>query len=193
MQENRTEDAGGVVEAASSASTTSHSLIDDATEYISLNFSDANALAMRVWMSLRRTSNIVFYDLQASLREHRSVTPPTLILLLILDMFSPLEYRELTRISGMNRAAISPHIENLSKRKLIRRKPSPRDRRTEIIEMTEAGRAAFAEAFTVYNERAEYWADNLTVEERSELSRLLEKLVSNVPPDEDTRSGEIEL
>ncbi|MEU5692027.1 MarR family transcriptional regulator [Actinosynnema sp. NPDC020468] len=154
------------------------SLIDEAVATVPARVDGVDHEAMRLCMTLRCATDVVFYDLYRTLRQLDSVAAPPLKLLLILFMYGEMETRDLTRLAGMSRATTSALLDKMSSQGLIDREESTRDRRTHHVTLSDAGRAEFVAAFTVYNERERYWAETLTAEERDTLVTLLGKLVN---------------
>ncbi|MEV4093234.1 MarR family winged helix-turn-helix transcriptional regulator [Streptosporangium saharense] len=158
--------------------TTMWSLIGQAVESVPPQIPGVDDEAMRLCMTLHCATSLVFYDLSATLRRADVVAAAPLKLLLILYMYGEMETRDLIRLSGMSRAAASALLDKISGQDMIERRLSERDRRTHVVTLSEKGRTAFVEAFSIYNARERYWAETLTPEERDQLVTLLGKLVN---------------
>jgi DNA-binding MarR family transcriptional regulator len=133
---------------------------------------------MLLLMTLRRSTNAIFYDMHVKLtRESAISSAAALTLLLVLSTCGPLEMREVVRLSGMSRAAVSALAESLVKQKLLKRTPREEDRRVVLLEMTAAGHRLFDEAFRVFNRREQFWAEALTAKEQATLIALMRKML----------------
>jgi DNA-binding MarR family transcriptional regulator len=133
---------------------------------------------MLLLMTLRRSTNAIFYDMHVKLTRESSISSAAaLTLLLVLSTCGPLEMREVVRLSGMSRAAVSALAESLVKQKLLKRTPREQDRRVVLLEMTQAGHRLFDEAFRVFNRQERFWAEALTAKEQATLIALMRKML----------------
>lgn len=73
-------------------------------------------------------------------------------------------------------SSITAAIDRLETRKLLRRVTTPRDRRSRIVELTDAGRRLIKRAFQKHAMDMEETMAVLKTNERAELVRLLKKL-----------------
>ena len=67
-------------------------------------------------------------------------------------------------------------IDNLEKRKLVKRKPNPDDRRKIMVELTQSGASLVKKIFPDHSTMAESIFNVLTSREQDELAKLLKKL-----------------
>lgn len=133
---------------------------------------------MLLLMTLRRATNLIFYDLHVKLTQDSAVTSAAaLTLLLVLVACGPVEMREIARLSGQSRATVSALATGLVRQGLVRRAASVGDQRTVRLEMTPRGGRLFDAAFSVFNRQEQFWAEALTVQERATLVSLLRKMV----------------
>src|SRR6266851_2977923 len=73
-------------------------------------------------------------------------------------------------------SSITAAIDRLETRKLLRRVTTPKDRRSRIVELTEAGRRLIERAFQKHANDMEETMAVLKTNERMELVRLLKKV-----------------
>ena len=73
-------------------------------------------------------------------------------------------------------SSITAAIDRLEARKLLRRVTIPKDRRSRIVELTEAGRRLIERAFQKHAKDMEETMAVLKTNERAELVRLLKKV-----------------
>jgi MarR family 2-MHQ and catechol resistance regulon transcriptional repressor len=73
-------------------------------------------------------------------------------------------------------SSITAAIDRLETRKLLRRVTTPKDRRSRIVELTEAGRRLIERAFQKHANDMEETMAVLKTNERAELVRLLKKV-----------------
>ncbi len=132
---------------------------------------------MLTLMTLRRATNLIFYDLHVKLNQESVITSATaLTLLLVLSACGPLEMRQLVRLSGQSRATVSALMTGLVAQGLVRRDTTA-DKRVVRLEMTARGGRLFDAAFSVFNRQEQFWAESLTREEQATLVSLLRKMV----------------
>lgn len=132
---------------------------------------------MLTLMTLRRATNLIFYDLHVKLNQESVITSATaLTLLLVLSACGPLEMRQLVRLSGQSRATVSALMTGLVAQGLVRRDTTA-DKRVIRLEMTARGGRLFDAAFSVFNRQEQFWAESLTREEQATLVSLLRKMV----------------
>ena len=98
------------------------------------------------------------------------------VLILLEEMDSPVTQRALTERLGVQPGSVSEVIAKLEGAGCIRRSPSPSDRRTAEITLTEKGAALAREAREQRVRRHEEMFSCLTGEEKETLLRLLDKV-----------------
>ncbi len=76
--------------------------------------------------------------------EEAGGTLPTWLILLNLTIRKPANQRELAEAVGIREATLTHHLNALDARGLITRTRDTANRRIHVVELTEAGRAAFA-------------------------------------------------
>lgn len=97
-------------------------------------------------------------------------------ILILLNEAGHITQRQLTKRLGIQPGSVSEVMLKLESAGLILRTPSEIDRRTMDISLTEQGKAAAEEAAGLRKQRHEEMFSCLTVEEKTQLLRLLEKI-----------------
>jgi DNA-binding MarR family transcriptional regulator len=136
-------------------------------------------LATEVLLTLNRTSNIVTYDLEASVHRPRGRSWSAFRLLFVTWLAGPLEPKRAAVLTGMSRAAVSNLTKALLAEGLLARTPDARDGRSVRLSLTKSGHREMVEVFREQNEREYEWTSVLTDDEQRTLVRLLDKLITN--------------
>jgi MarR family transcriptional regulator for hemolysin len=88
--------------------------------------------------------------------------------------------RELAEAVGIREATLTHHLNAMDEQGLITRRRDPGNRRVHLVELTEAGEAAFQRlrgAATAFDQRLRR---GLSPDEISQLGRLLDRLAANL-------------
>jgi MarR family transcriptional regulator for hemolysin len=88
--------------------------------------------------------------------------------------------RELAEAVGIREATLSHHLNAMDEQGLITRRRDPANRRVHLVELTEAGEAAFQRlrgAATAFDQRLR---GSLSAAETAQLARLLDRLAANL-------------
>jgi DNA-binding MarR family transcriptional regulator len=135
---------------------------------------DVEAIVDRIGGINRRLKR----GMEATLAEHGLSWPDWQVLtsLRLAD-----DYRsspgELAGELELSSGAMTSRLDRLERAGLIRRLPAPGDRRGVIVELTEAGRAAWDTAASVQGRREAFFASALSKPEQHQLNTLLRKLM----------------
>jgi len=89
-----------------------------------------------------------------------------------------MEPRDLARLSGVSRAAISGTVATLDKAGLVRKTREQPDRRLVTVRLTPAGTEVLESAYRVQNERERHIFDALSPEDLETFTRILRTLAS---------------
>ena len=84
---------------------------------------------------------------------------------------------QLAKWADLSSGAMTNRIDRLEQAGLVRRLPDPDDRRGVLVELTDAGRAAWDTAAGVLARREAFFASALTKAEQKQLNGLLRKLM----------------
>lgn len=155
------------------------SVVDRAVGEVPASVAGIDADAMRLCMTLRTSSNVVFYDLSQYLSEKADVGGHALNVMLIARLHGELEFHRLTKFANMKKATASKLVDSMVNQGLLQRRTSAEDRRVTLLSLTPEGKETFDKAFAAYNERERFWASGLSREEGATLAALLKKLVDS--------------
>lgn len=154
------------------------SVVDKAVAQVPPTISSIDDRAMRLCMTLRTASNVVFYDLTETLLANSGLTGQELNVMLIANLHGELEFKRLASFGNLKKATASALVNSMVVRGLLQRRVPESDRRVTLLSLTPMGREAFNQAFAVYNEREQFWTAGLSAREADTLTALLKKLVN---------------
>ncbi len=151
----------------------------------------SDRMELRVWLRLITCFNLLDGAVRQSLHQNHATTLPRFdVLAQLYRTSAPMSMGELSRRLMVTNANITGLISRLARERLVDRKPSPQDRRRQMIELTAEGRRLF-EAMA---EDHRIWLSDMTAgldrDEMSELFGLLGRLKESVlrsRDDEETR------
>jgi len=105
---------------------------------------DDHKTELRLWLRLLTCTTLIENDVRSRLREEFDVTLPRFDLLAQLDR-APygMALGELSQRMMVSNGNITGLVDRLVEQRLIRRKPSPTDRRVQIVSLTAGGRRFF--------------------------------------------------
>ncbi|TVT21392.1 MarR family winged helix-turn-helix transcriptional regulator [Amycolatopsis cynarae] len=155
------------------------SFVELANTRLAGEFGFRHQLATEVLLTLNRASNIVTYDLEASVHRPRGRSWSGFRLLFVTWLAGPLEAKKAAELTGMSRAAVSNLTKTLVAEGMLERAPGEHDGRSVLLSLTERGRREMLEVFRAQNEREHEWASVLTETEQRILIMLLDKLITN--------------
>jgi len=136
---------------------------------------------LRLWLRLLACTNLIENDIRRRLREAFAVTLPRFDLMAQLDK-NPggMTLGELSSRMMVTNGNVTGLCDRLVEQGLVARRPSPRDRRAQLVSLTPEGRRAFrVMARTHEGWIAEIFA-GLTAAETEALMKLLAKTKASV-------------
>ena len=154
------------------------SFVASANRRLAEEYGFSHQLATQVLLTLNRASNLVTYDLEATVHRPRGRSWSAFRLMFVVWLAGPLEPSATARLTGLSRAAISNLTKQLVSDGLLDRTPSEVDGRSAHLSLTDAGRAEMVAVFHDHNEREFSWTDVLSEEEQAILVLLLNKLIT---------------
>ena len=132
-----------------------------------------------IGLHLARTARSVSRAFDDALAQAGGSVPVWLVLISLKSQ--PVRnQRELAEAVGVREATLTHHLNSMDERGLITRRRDPANRRVHLVELTEAGEAAFQRlrgAATAFDQRLRA---GLTGDEVSQLEALLGRLAANV-------------
>ena len=100
--------------------------------------------------------------------------------LAVLARFEPCSAAELSNHSRLDPPKVSPAIEALVERKLLRRNKDPEDQRRAVLSLTPAGRAVFNEVAADVERREAFVTSTLTPQEAEVMWRAVAKIDARI-------------
>lgn len=131
----------------------------------------ADGVELRVWLRLLTCANMIERRVRQNLRDRFDITLPRFDLLAQLDREPDgLALGEISRRLMVSNGNVTGLIERLVAEGLIDRRPSPDDRRIQIVRLTRAGKSAFDDMTPIHRE----WITSVMAGlDRRELTTLL--------------------
>ncbi len=137
---------------------------------------DDHKTELRLWLRLLTCTTLIENDVRRRLRDHFDITLPRFDLLAQLDRTPDgMTLGELSQRMMVSNGNITGLVERLVGQGLILRRPSPTDRRVQIVRLTAEGRRFFR---TMARENAEWIGEifaDLSPEDTATLMAMLAK------------------
>jgi MarR family transcriptional regulator, transcriptional regulator for hemolysin len=136
-------------------------------------------------LQLSQTARLVSRAFDEAL-ERADGSLPEWLILFNLKVKRPANQRALAEAVGIREATLTHHLNAMDARGLLTRNRHPDNRRIHIVELTEAGEAAFLrlrDAAIAFDQQLNH---GLSDQERDALTALLHRLAENVGPAADS-------
>lgn len=154
------------------------SFVELARKRLNEEFTDNDANATKVILTLNRAASLVIYDLESSVHRPRGWSWSAFRLMFVIWLAGPMEPNVAANLTGMSRAAVSNLSNTLIAKDLLSKTASALDGRAMTLALTDDGRQQIRETFLDHNRQESRWASALTEIEQELLIMLLEKLMS---------------
>ncbi len=138
---------------------------------------DFDCLPGLIGYQLRRAQVRVFNDFLESMKDI-GVTPGQFGVMAIIGANAGLSQSALARAVGIERSTIVAVIDRLEARGLAHRRPSPTDRRSHALVLSEKGQVALARVKERVVDHERRIAENFTPAEQSRLIDFLKRLAA---------------
>lgn len=136
---------------------------------------------MRTWLRLISCAEMVEQEIRGMLREQFDTTLPRFEFLAALDRVPDgITMGELSLWLNVTKGNITGIAERLSEDGFIKREPTPSDRRSFCVTMTQKGRKAYKRMEAKYQELVEQIFSDLSLEESDILMGLIAKIKEGV-------------
>ncbi len=155
------------------------SFVELARERLNSKFGDHHRSATEVLLTLNRASDIVTYDLEATIHRPRGRSWSAYRLMFVIWLAGPIEPNAAARLTGMSRAAVSNLAKPLAEAGLQQITAVAHDARSVQLSLTPEGEDEIVEVFAAQNEREAAWVGVLSETEQQILVLLLNKLITN--------------
>jgi DNA-binding MarR family transcriptional regulator len=105
---------------------------------------DDHKTELRLWLRMLTCTTLIEGEVRRRLREQFDVTLPRFDLLAQLDRAANgITLGELSQRMMVTNGNITGLVDRLEEQRLVKRRPSPKDRRVQYVELTAAGRKFF--------------------------------------------------
>jgi DNA-binding MarR family transcriptional regulator len=137
---------------------------------------DDHKTELRLWLRMLTCTTLIENEVRRRLREHFRTTLPRFDLLAQLDRAANgMTLGELSQRMMVSNGNITGLVDRLAEQGLIRRRPSPKDRRVQIVSLTAAGQRHFRAMAKVNGEWVGEIFDGLSGADIDALMTLLAK------------------
>jgi DNA-binding MarR family transcriptional regulator len=136
---------------------------------------DHGLLPTLIGYALRRAHGRVFQDFAGSVGRD-GITPGLFGVLVLIAGNPGLNQSRLSEALGVDRSTVVGVIDRLQRRGLVKRTPSPTDRRAYALELSDDGHAALTDLTQAVAAHEANIARRLSPDERVQLIALLRKL-----------------
>jgi DNA-binding MarR family transcriptional regulator len=148
--------------------------------HVAADFADqypgASAKATESAMNLVRTADMLVKRI-GDLVQPFDLTPSSgLVLGILADAPEPLPPNQIAERLIISRATVTGLLDSLERRGYVRRHPHATDRRSLVIELTEAGRRVAHEFRLVVHQHQNNWLGALSAAEQDQLISTLQRL-----------------
>jgi len=132
---------------------------------------------LRLWLRLLTCTQLIERGVRARLRDRFDTTLPRFDLMSQLWRYPEgLKMNELSRHLMVTGGNITGIVDPLEQQGLVERRPEPADRRAYRVQLTRAGRKAFAEMARAHEEWVVEMLAGLSRTEHAQIYRLLGKM-----------------
>ena len=126
-----------------------------------------------------RRANVKFFQNFSEIVGRHDVTPGQFGVLAIIDANPGLNQSELGQAMGVDRSTVVAVIDRLEGRGLVVRDPSPKDRRSYALRLSDVGVKLFSDLIPVVEQYDRQAASKLSDEEVETLVDLLRRMVGD--------------
>ncbi|MGI9285228.1 MAG: homoprotocatechuate degradation operon regulator HpaR [Pseudomonadales bacterium] len=134
-------------------------------------------------MTLLKAREVVMKKFMPSLRQH-DLSPQQWRVLRVLVEVDSLDSTEIAESCALLLPSLTRIIQNLERRKLIRRVPCTRDQRRSLVSITAKGKRLFDKIAPVSEQRYAYIAEKFGPGKLELLYELLDELIEKIERDE---------
>lgn len=136
---------------------------------------DSDTSGVHIWLVLFRATRSVEGHALRNI-ESLGLCYSDFAVLEVLLHKGPMPINTLGRKVLLASGSMTPAVDRLERRGLVRRKDDPVDRRVRVVELTPPGEELIREAFAAHEDAMERAVSALTAAERATVVRLLKKL-----------------
>lgn len=137
-------------------------------------------LALNTFIKLVRSLNAVQTHLIPPLQKEYGLTESQFAVLEAIHHLGPLSQGQLCQKILRSGSNVTTVVDNLERDGLVERERDDTDRRVQIVQLTERGRALVTAALPVHVSRITRVLSSLTKDEQRELGRICRKLGASI-------------
>ncbi|MGH8248758.1 MAG: MarR family winged helix-turn-helix transcriptional regulator [Gammaproteobacteria bacterium] len=135
---------------------------------------DAGKQPLRVWLRLLACENIIENRIRTAMRERFGITLPQFDVLAELEYLgAPLTMTELSKRLMVSNGNVTGVVDRLVREGYVERRPSPNDRRVQLISLTPDGLRSFRNVAGEHERWVAELFSGMAEEEVSQLAALL--------------------
>lgn len=166
---------------APSSGTPRHATAENPVSDFETGLGEEEQLEIRVWLRLLTCANLIERRVRKNLRDKFDTTLPRFDVLAQIERTPDGQpMRELSRRMMVTNGNITPLVDRLVEDSLIRRDPSPKDRRVQHVSLTADGQDAIDEMIPAHNSWVHNLMADLDRESAGELYALLGELKDSI-------------
>lgn len=126
-------------------------------------------------------ANSFVFPIYARFDKEYKISRMEFVVLYVLTHRDNLMAWEICKMTGLPKNNISRGIQKLEDKGLITRAPDPKDARRALLNQTPKAKESFGVLLAAYAERAESFLSLLSSKDKSDLERIMLKLVRQMP------------
>jgi DNA-binding MarR family transcriptional regulator len=136
--------------------------------------SNTDGIELRIWLRLLTCTNLMEATIRQRLAQSFDTTLPRFDVLAQLDRAgAPMSMGDLSRRLMVTNGNVTGLVDRLVREGLVERRPSPTDRRIQMVSLTSKGAKTFAAMAAAHRD---WVGDTMTDLSRDEMARLFELL-----------------
>ncbi|WP_053376396.1 MarR family winged helix-turn-helix transcriptional regulator [Paenibacillus sp. FJAT-27812] len=136
---------------------------------------EQSELDLRLFRIWAKASKAVFENVQRDIASH-GISPDHFMILELLYNKGPHPIQRISEIFSIPSGSITYVVDKLEKNDFVKRQPSPTDRRTSNVNLTDKGEALFNEVFPKHVEVISQNLSYIDNDEKLQLIHLLKKI-----------------
>ncbi|OBZ17570.1 MarR family winged helix-turn-helix transcriptional regulator [Bacillus sp. FJAT-26390] len=136
---------------------------------------EQSELDLRLFRIWAKASKAVFENVQRDIASH-GISPDHFMILELLYNKGPHPIQRISEIFSIPSGSITYVVDKLEKNDFVKRQPSPTDRRTSNVNLTDKGEALFNEIFPKHVEVISQNLSYIDNDEKLQLIHLLKKI-----------------
>jgi MarR family transcriptional regulator, organic hydroperoxide resistance regulator len=141
---------------------------------------DLDLGALQAVSNIFRAATAVRNHMESSVLGTEQLSWSAFVVLFVLRVWGTQESSHLAHEAGVTGGTLTGVLKTLERRGLTSRAAHPTDKRRVMVSLTPAGKRAINRTMPRFNEHEAMVTDDLTVAERTELARLLRKVLGRI-------------